>query len=121
MDPSSYVLIVEDEEDLRESLSELLQDAGYRTVPAANGAEALALLKQGAAPSVIVLDLMMPVMDGNELLQRIDAGEVTPRPNVLLMTAGQPPPDLRGRPFVRKPFDIESLVREVRRFAGGDG
>jgi CheY-like chemotaxis protein len=58
------VLIVEDDADLRESWVSLLQVRGYASIAAANGAEALARLRQSTSPCSIVLDLMMPVMDG---------------------------------------------------------
>jgi CheY-like chemotaxis protein len=60
------VLLVDDDPDIRESLAELLEYEGYAVVRAANGAQALARLRQPPLPCVILLDLMMPVMDGFE-------------------------------------------------------
>jgi CheY-like chemotaxis protein len=67
------ILLVEDEPNLREDLAYLLGDDGYLVRTAAHGAEALALLEGGARPAIIILDLMMPVMDGWETRARLRA------------------------------------------------
>ena len=64
------VLVVEDDRAVREALSALLEVEGYSVVAAANGEEALHHLQDGLRPSVILLDLMMPVMDGFEFRRR---------------------------------------------------
>src|SRR5690242_695856 len=61
------VLVVEDDSDLRESLSQALRDHGFAVTPASNGQQALDLLRSGTRPTVILLDLMMPVLNGWEL------------------------------------------------------
>jgi CheY-like chemotaxis protein len=61
---SGYILIVEDDDDIREALSQILELEGYAVREAPNGREALAILTQGAVPKLILLDLMMPIMDG---------------------------------------------------------
>ena len=67
------VLIVEDDEDLREMMAQLLTLEGFQTATVANGQEALAYLHASARPEVILLDLMMPVMDGWEFRRRQQA------------------------------------------------
>lgn len=67
---SSLVLVVEDDIEIRELLAEMLADAGYRVSVASNGAEALARLAE-ERPSLVILDLMMPVMDGWTLRARM--------------------------------------------------
>ncbi|RKG80446.1 response regulator [Corallococcus exercitus] len=62
--PSHTLLLVDDDAAIADALSELLVDEGYTVVTAANGAEALRYLRANVAPSLILLDLMMPVMDG---------------------------------------------------------
>ena len=62
--PATDVLIVEDQRDVRETLADLLELEGYHVAKAANGAEAMALLRSGTPPHVILLDLRMPVMNG---------------------------------------------------------
>jgi CheY-like chemotaxis protein len=83
------VLVVDDDPDIRDALCELLEDEGYRVVSAANGSEALAHLRSGELPCVILLDLMMPVMDGWEFRrqQQADPG-LSSIPVVVITAAG---------------------------------
>src|SRR5262245_59582395 len=62
--PRKSVLIIEDDPDIREALAEILEDEGYATVLAGNGREALDHLAKSEMPALILLDLMMPIMDG---------------------------------------------------------
>jgi len=62
--PAGVILLVEDEASVREVIEAVLQDEGYRVVCTENGAEALEILRSGLRPCIIILDLMMPVMDG---------------------------------------------------------
>jgi CheY-like chemotaxis protein len=65
------VLIVEDDDDMRESLQALLERKGFAVTSASNGLEALEQLRDGVRPGIILLDLMMPVMDGWELQREL--------------------------------------------------
>lgn len=67
----AHVLVVEDEADLRTALVELLSIWGYRVSTAADGREALERLRAGQEPVVMLLDLQMPVMDGDALLDEV--------------------------------------------------
>jgi CheY-like chemotaxis protein len=58
------ILIIEDDDDIREILAEMLTDRGYPVVTACNGAEGLAAMRAGPVPCMVLLDLMMPIMDG---------------------------------------------------------
>src|SRR3954468_25043711 len=79
------VLIVEDDEDLRDMMAQMLTIEGYRTATAANGREALDYLHHIAKPHVILLDLMMPVMDGWEFRRQQKADpEIAPVPVIVL-------------------------------------
>lgn len=64
------ILVIDDDQEFRESLAETLSDRGYRTIQAGNGREALDLLAS-ERPSLILIDLMMPIMSGREFLQRV--------------------------------------------------
>lgn len=85
-DPSRDILVVDDEPDIRNILEQAITDAGYTVRTAAGGQEALRLIEQ-AQPGVILLDLMMPDMDGFEVLQRIRANPLTPNIPVVVLTA----------------------------------
>jgi CheY-like chemotaxis protein len=113
----SSILIVEDCDEIRIDLAELLRDEGYDVVTARHGAEALDLLDAGPAPSVILLDLMMPVMDGWQF-RKMQLGKPTLAsiPVVLLTgsnNAQQHARDLNAAGCVQKPFDFDQLLSTV--------
>lgn len=62
--PARVILLVEDEASVREVIEAVLQDEGYRVVCAENGVDALEVLESGLRPCIVILDLMMPIMDG---------------------------------------------------------
>jgi len=113
----SAILIVEDCEEIRVDLAELLSDEGYEVVTAQHGAEALTLLEAGPAPSLILLDLMMPVMDGWQFRkQQLGKPHLAGIP-VLLLTgannAQRHARDLDVVGYLEKPFSFEELLRTV--------
>ena len=67
------ILVVEDEQDIREAVSDLLEMEGYAVATACNGQEALRMLDGPADPCLILLDVMMPVMDGHTFMERLRA------------------------------------------------
>ena len=81
------VLVVEDDPDLREMMEQLLHLEGFAPLTAPNGREALNLLHSGAPVKAILLDLMMPVMDGWEFRQRQLQDPVLSRIPVVIMSA----------------------------------
>lgn len=113
------LLIVEDDQDIRESLVDFMKDHGYRVVAARDGREALDhLLHAQERPFLIVLDLMMPVMDGQEFrTQQLRDPELSKIP-VLLISAyrdvEERAADLGRLPFLRKPFNLGHLLEEVQ-------
>ena len=107
------VLVVDDDHDLREAVVELLEQAGYDAVPVCDGREALDyLLEARKRPSVILLDLMMPVMDGLRFREeQLARAEIADIPIVVMTAHGRSPaPLLRASGFLRKPFDRASLL-----------
>ena len=105
------VLVVEDDDDTRASISELLEDQGYRVARASNGAEAEAQLVAGMRPDCIVLDLWMPTMDGWTFAARLQRLEGPPIPTVVITAAGPhwgyPVPLAR---VMTKPLHVETLL-----------
>ena len=109
-----YVLVVDDEEDIRETLCELIELKGCKTQMAANGAEALEHLVV-EKPCLVVLDLMMPVMGGHALLEKMRADPTLAEVPVIVSTSA---PHLAPRdvPVVPKPIDIAKMVEWVSRY-----
>ena len=108
------ILIVDDDLDIREILAETLKDFGFEALTATNGSDALRLLRTtGASPSAILLDLMMPVMDGYGFLEERRKDATLAAVPVAIVTAG--PAVDRARvgediPIVRKPMDLPTLL-----------
>jgi CheY-like chemotaxis protein len=112
------VLIIEDDADLREMMAQLLLLEGFRAETAANGRDALRYLEQGDRPDVILLDLMMPIMDGWEFRRRqVQDPDIAGVP-VVVLSALDPAraADLGGTAFLKKPLDFDRLLELVRRF-----
>lgn len=118
-DPTTavYVLIVDDEDDLREALAAILEDAGYTVRTAADGREAVDIARV-QPPRLVLLDLAMPVMDGHAALAALR--QLPGRIPVVFMSAGLRlrnggvHPDVDGH--LAKPFAVEELLRLVARF-----
>jgi CheY-like chemotaxis protein len=117
-EPSLRVLVVDDEEAIRTAVAEALEFEGYAVESATNGAEALALVRQ-APPAAIVLDLMMPVMDGWEFLKHCRAEALCDGTPVLVISAYRNLPQeaagLGVKGCIAKPFDLDVLLGAVER------
>jgi CheY-like chemotaxis protein len=111
----STVLLVEDNDDVREMMTLALQLAGNRVVTAANGREALHLLHERPPPCVILLDLMMPVMDGWEFGAAVRRdSRLSDIPIVVVSALTEEMADhLGAADYLPKPIDIERLLEVV--------
>lgn len=112
------VLIVEDDADLREMMAQLLLLEGFQTAAVANGREALEYLHRRESPEVILLDLMMPVMDGWEFrrLQQADPA-LAGVPVIVLSALDQSrTADVTAAAFLKKPLDFDRLLQLVRSY-----
>ena len=111
------ILVVEDHLDLREMLTVLLESEGYTVDTASNGVEALECLGH-SCPAVILLDLMMPVMTGDEFRRRQLADERYAHVPVICMTAAHDGKERAARmhadEYFQKPVDFEELLTAVR-------
>lgn len=111
-----YVLLVDDEPDVRAVMADALAERGYRVHEASDGAEALALLSAGVVPDAIVLDLAMPKMTGwqfRDLQRRLPRIADVP---VVVVTASSPL-GIDAAAVLEKPFTISELVAALRRVA----
>jgi CheY-like chemotaxis protein len=114
------ILIVDDELSIVETLSEIVSLEGYDVASAANGMLALAEVRANR-PALILLDYMMPVMDGVQLLQRLRADAELKSLPVIMMTAaplGIPESEKRWDELLLKPFDVAELTRALHRLIG---
>ena len=121
---AARILLVEDDAGIRESVLECLASEGYAVDAVANGADALAWLAREPRPALVVLDLVMPVMNGAELLGRIRADARIADLPVVLMTAAMPSSALpipEAGAVLSKPFELDALLETVARWARGAG
>lgn len=121
------ILIIEDNDDMAVILEYRLQREGYVTVRAHDGKEGLARLERGPLPRLVTLDVMMPFMNGFDVLREIRARPVLNALPVLMLTSMAREEDvvrgLRGgaTEYLTKPFKPGELVARVRRLIGAPG
>jgi two-component system, OmpR family, phosphate regulon response regulator PhoB len=117
------ILVADDEEDLRELVSYRLSRSGYEVVEAVDGQEALELATE-RTPDLMVLDVMMPRLDGYELTRRVREQDSLRNVPVILLTARSQETDVsRGfdvgaDDYLKKPFNPDELVARVRAVLG---
>ncbi|MBX3207743.1 MAG: response regulator [Labilithrix sp.] len=114
------VLVVEDDDALRELLALMLEGEGLVVETAANGHEALASIAV-RAPRIVLLDMTMPVMDGWQFCRELDR-RAWPRPKIVVVTAATDPAgradEVGADGWLAKPFDREALLALVHRLMG---
>ncbi|WP_437298266.1 response regulator [Sorangium sp. So ce426] len=122
IEKTGRILVVEDDLDIRSILTQLLVFEGYDVEEAADGAEALALLRRDAPPALILLDLMMPVMDGWQLRAELQRDPALASIPVVIVSADvrveQEASRLRVAGLLKKPLQIEPLLELVHRICG---
>lgn len=114
---SPFILVVEDDPDLRECIETTLSSMHFSVSGAANGKEALEAIER-RWPDLVLLDMKMPIMDGWAFARALDArGE---RPTIVVMTAAPDPAErareVRAQGWLGKPFELRDLEGIVRRF-----
>jgi CheY-like chemotaxis protein len=110
------VLVVDDDPDIRDSLTELLEEEGYSAVGVANGHEALQCLRERKGICLVLLDWMMPVMDGATFLEAQAREAAIARVPVVIVTAAGAAhlSGLEGKPVLAKPIQLEVLLNVVK-------
>lgn len=117
--PRRPVLVVEDDEVLRVALRELLGGCGYTVYTASHGEEALeAIASMPEPPGVILLDLVMPVMDGWETMQRLREDAALAGIPVVVVSVFPPTGSARGKRSLAKPVELEPLVAAIEEYCG---
>lgn len=112
------VLVVEDDADIRDLFVEALSGFGYRAIPAENGRAALDILETlGREPCLVLLDMMMPVMNGREFLEALEScHKVASLPVVVVSAYPGAIADDHVRKIVKKPISPDGLKRLVDEF-----
>ena len=117
MKAGCLVLVVEDDEDIREVLATILDESGYRVIIAKNGEEALQRLRSGTCrPCVILLDLWMPVMDGRQFRkEQLKDASLADIPVVAFSGDGETQ-GLDAAAYLSKPVQLNPLISTIERF-----
>jgi CheY-like chemotaxis protein len=112
------VLVIEDDQDTREMLGRFLELEGFHVETAANGRQALERLGSGIRASVIVLDLMMPVMDGWQFrLEQIRDASLSHIPVIVVSAAGRDRIDkIKAEAYLSKPVDLDELLERITQY-----
>jgi two-component system chemotaxis response regulator CheY len=116
------ILLVDDDVELRDELAAALVDAGYEVLGASNGREALDLLKAAPLPQLILLDLLMPVMNGWDFCDATRGDPKVARIPIVVTSGAasrdpQSPYFIDVADFVTKPFDLDELLVKIRRLS----
>src|SRR5262249_54388366 len=111
------VLVIDDDAEIRQALAELLEDEEYQVLLAANGKEALDVIAAGPRPDVILLDVMMPVMDGWHFLSaRLKHPELVEVPIIIISAGQEAERDARKVgvfEVARKPLHVDDLIQRI--------
>jgi two-component system, chemotaxis family, chemotaxis protein CheY len=109
------ILVVDDSEELRDTLVETLTDEGCEVLAVEDGVQALAALHAGARPQLVLVDLLMPRMNGAQFVAALRCERAFDAVSVVLMSASleSAPPGTQGE--LRKPFELEALLALVAR------
>ena len=113
------VLVIDDDPDILATVSQILEVEGYDVLSARNGAEALNVL-DATRPDVIILDMMMPVMDGWEFRRRLFDHGAAQTPVIVVSAdrdVSRKAATIRADGYLAKPFDLDDLIAQVNRFA----
>jgi CheY-like chemotaxis protein len=110
------ILLVDDEPDIVEVLTDLMVEAGYRVISAVDGREALERLERDR-PDLVMLDVMMPIMSGEDVLAELERRGSLRAVPIVLMSAGSNVPlaEKWDLPYLRKPSALRAVLEVVRR------
>ena len=109
-----YVLIVDDDKDIQSSIKMILELHGYQALCASNGKEAFEVLNKGSLPEAILLDLMMPVMDGFEFMRLMEESPLYTKikniPIIVMTAARNKAHEIKKYKTLLKPFEVNKLL-----------
>lgn len=111
------VMVIDDEQDVRESVAEMLLASGYRVLTAEDGSVALEKMRKGARPDVILLDLVMPVMNGWQFREEQSRDPQLGAIPVVVVTANREVREITASEVLYKPVRPDKLMKAVERWA----
>lgn len=115
------IMLVDDDDDIREIIGLILEGEGYRPITAADGLEAIDMLEHGEHPKIILLDMMMPGLNGADFLRRVKARPSLADIPVVVMSgdtaARRTAESLGADGCVAKPVELETLLDIAHRYA----
>lgn len=116
----STILLAEDDLEIRDIVQELLEERGYDVIPARTGRQALDFLSLDprSPPDLVILDLMMPIVTGWQVLEAIQHDPLLSKVPVVIVTAMSQDRPTGAAAFLRKPFEVEALLETVQRLGG---
>lgn len=113
---SKKILVIEDDDDIRVSLREILELEKMNVILAGNGQQGLEQLGAHSDVQVVLLDMMMPVMDGWEFLEKMKSNPLWSKiPVIAISAAGLNPSSVNAEFFLKKPLDLEVLLGTIQR------
>jgi CheY-like chemotaxis protein len=119
MSDGKTVLLVEDDESIRETMQVALEMRGYEVITAGNGKEGVDALTSRPRPCLVLLDLMMPVMDGWGFVAAVEHDPLLKRIPVVVVTAfADKAGEIHARSIIPKPIPLEVLYDTVRTYCG---
>ena len=120
VDTSNFVLIVDDDLDLLEVTSFVIENEGMAVETARNGEEALALLRTGRRPRLVLVDLIMPVMNGWEFLDEVAKDPSLRQIPIVVLTATEHVQVTGAVEVLSKPIDLMALLQVVEHYVRGE-
>ena len=114
-----HILVVDDDEGVREAMVNVLEVMGYSVVSATNGKEALDYLHDAATPALIISDLAMPVMDGRQFRQEQVKDPRLAKVPVIVVSALSDQTDIDANEIFIKPVDVDLFLTAVDRYCRG--
>lgn len=115
----NLILVVEDDDGIRESVVDILEGEGFKVIAVKNGREALDTLEQGIKPCWVLLDQFMPKMNGTECLKKIRENQNFQDLQITMLSAGaniQKEAKQFNVDFVKKPITIDHLISTAEKF-----
>lgn len=111
------ILLIDDDHDNRVTLRLILEEHGYEVWTAANGRLALEMLEKQSLPDLVLLDMMMPLMDGEEFLKQVEVKHHLSSLPILILTSYREKLQKIGKkPVIMKPIDLESFAQQIENF-----